>query len=65
LETDSKIKPQLDVRVYGFLRPRKSEWTTPEITFLIPEGARKFLIRERNDRLFGYGFLESYTYEEC
>lgn len=25
LETDSKIKPQLDVRVYGFLRPRKSE----------------------------------------
>ncbi len=23
LETDSKIKPQLDVRVYGYLRPRK------------------------------------------
>jgi hypothetical protein len=25
LETDSKIRPQLDVRVYGYLRPRKSE----------------------------------------
>jgi len=25
LETDSKIKPQLTVRVYGNLRPRKSE----------------------------------------
>jgi len=25
LETDSKIRPQLNVRVYGYLRPRKSE----------------------------------------
>ena len=25
VETDSKIRPQLDVRVYGYLRPRKSE----------------------------------------
>ena len=25
LETDSKIKPQLNVRVYGHLRPRKTE----------------------------------------
>ena len=25
LETDSKIRPQLNVRVYGNLRPRKSE----------------------------------------
>jgi len=25
LETDSKIRPQLSVRVYGNLRPRKSE----------------------------------------
>ena len=25
LDTDSKIRPQLDVRVYGHLRPRKSE----------------------------------------
>ena len=25
LETDSKIQPQLSVRVYGYLRPRKSE----------------------------------------
>ena len=25
LETDSKIRPQLSVRVYGYLRPRKLE----------------------------------------
>ena len=25
LKTDSKVKPQLDVRVYGYLRERKSE----------------------------------------
>ena len=25
LETDSKIRPQLNVRVYGYLRPRKTE----------------------------------------
>jgi hypothetical protein len=25
LETDSKIRPQLNVRVYGYLRPRNSE----------------------------------------
>ena len=25
LETDSKIRPQLNVRVYGYLRPRKLE----------------------------------------
>jgi hypothetical protein len=25
LETDSKIRPQLNVRVYGYLRPRKAE----------------------------------------
>ncbi len=25
LETDSKIQPQLSVRVYGYLRPRKKE----------------------------------------
>jgi hypothetical protein len=25
LETDSKMQPQLDVRVYGYLLPRKSE----------------------------------------
>ena len=25
LETDSKIRPQIDVRVYGYIRPRKIE----------------------------------------
>jgi hypothetical protein len=25
IETDSKIRPQLNVRVYGYLRPRKTE----------------------------------------
>ncbi len=25
LETDSKIRPQLNLKVYGYLRPRKSE----------------------------------------
>jgi hypothetical protein len=25
LETDSKVRPQLDVRVYGYLQPRKAE----------------------------------------
>ena len=25
VDTDSKIRPHLDVRVYGYLRPRKSE----------------------------------------
>jgi hypothetical protein len=25
LETDSKMRPQLNVRVYGYLRPRKAE----------------------------------------
>ena len=25
LETDSKIKPKIDVRIYGHLRPRKTE----------------------------------------
>jgi hypothetical protein len=25
LETDSKIRPQLNVRVYGYLRPRKTQ----------------------------------------
>lgn len=29
LETDSKIQPQISVRVYGNLRPRKSEETRP------------------------------------
>ncbi len=25
VETDSKIRPQIDVRVYGYIRPRKTE----------------------------------------